>query len=121
MFPVYYLLHPDEMPSIMGLKIPQKFYCVLRQPAPLASITQPGAPTPWVNIAKAGFVHVVILIEDNPPYEPGPLRVLCSVHLQDLLDGGNTILPRLLRPQQSPQTQGKRRLARIPLAKGTGL
>ena len=39
-------------------------------------------------MAKAGFNHVVNLTEDTSSYDPNPLRLLCSLSLEDLAHGG---------------------------------
>ena len=72
------------MPSIPGLAVPYDFYCVLRQPAPLAGMPYPSPRTPWQDLAAAGFRHVICLEGDGPAYDPSPLIVSHRTSLQDL-------------------------------------
>jgi hypothetical protein len=83
------LIQPMDMPPITGLAVPNEFYWVLRQPAPLAGMSYPSPRTPWQNLAAAGFHHVVCLTGEGPAYEPSPLIISHSTHLQDLYGGGS--------------------------------
>ena len=55
------LIQPSDMPLITGLAVPDEFYWVLQQPAPLAGMSYPSSRTPWQDLAAAGFRHVVCL------------------------------------------------------------
>jgi protein-tyrosine phosphatase len=82
------LLDPAEMPSPSGLSVPLQFYLVTREPAPLAGMPYPGSDTPWQAYYELGLSHVVSLHNDpHRPYNPAPLAMLSSVHLQDLYNG----------------------------------
>jgi protein-tyrosine phosphatase len=82
------LLAPAEMPSLPGLSVPAQFYLVTRDPAPLAGMPYPGPNTPWAAFYELGLRHVVSLHSDPlRPYNPAPLALLSSVHLQDLYNG----------------------------------
>jgi protein-tyrosine phosphatase len=82
------LLAPAEMPSLPGLSVPLQFYLVTRDPAPLAGMPYPGPDTPWTAFYELGLRHVVCLHSDpHRPYNPAPLAMLSSVHLQDLYNG----------------------------------
>jgi protein-tyrosine phosphatase len=74
------------LPSVAGLETLQRFYQVLRSPAPLAGMAFPGRPS-WKAIAAAGFESVVCLTDSNPPYDPSPLRVLRALKFKDLIGG----------------------------------
>lgn len=82
------LLVPAEMPSVPGLSVPAQFYLVTREPAPLAGMPYPGPNTPWQTFYDLGLRHLVSLHNDpHRPYNPSPLAMLSSVHLQDLYNG----------------------------------
>jgi hypothetical protein len=65
---------PEALPSVQGLDTPQRFYRVLRTPAPLAGMAFPNRPS-WKDVAAAGFESLVCLTDNIPPYDPSPLRV----------------------------------------------
>ena len=77
---------PEALRSIPGLDTPQRFYQVLRAPAPLAGMSFPNRP-PWESVASAGFESIVCLTDNTPPYDPSPLRVLRAVRFKDLVAG----------------------------------
>ena len=77
---------PEALPSVPGLGTPQRFYQVLRVPAPLAGMSFPDRPS-WKAIAAAGFQSIVCLTNNTPPYDPSPLRVLRAVKFKDLVGG----------------------------------
>ena len=77
---------PETLPSVPGLGTPQRFYQVLRVPAPLAGMSSPDRPS-WKAIAAAGFQSIVCLTNNTPPYDPSPLRVLRAVKFKDLVGG----------------------------------
>src|SRR5262249_37598247 len=81
------LIPPGALRSVPGLETPQRFYQVLRSPAPLAGMPFPERLS-WKAIAAAGFESVVCLTNDTAPYDPSPLRVLRAVKFKDLI-GGN--------------------------------
>jgi len=82
------LLSPSDMPSVSGLSVPAQFYLITREPAPLAGMPYPGPNTPWQGYYDLGLRHVVSLHSDPlRPYNPTPLAMLSSVHLQDLYNG----------------------------------
>ena len=80
--------------SVPGLDTAQRFYQVLRAPAPLAGMSFTKAP-PWKIIASARFESIVCLTDNTPPYDPSPLRVLRALKFKDLVDGA-----RLDNPQR---------------------
>src|SRR3990170_6978828 len=80
------LVEPDDSPSIRGVQVPGELYWVLASPAPLAGMMYPRPDLPWSNLHAAGFAGVVAL---HPcQYDPAPLSVLFSEHLEDLVHGG---------------------------------
>jgi rhodanese/phosphatase family protein len=87
------LIQPSDMPPITGLAVPDEFYWVLQQPAPLAGMSYPSPRTPWQDLAAAGFRHVVCLTGAGPGYEPAPLIISHSTNLQDLYGGGSPRQP----------------------------
>jgi hypothetical protein len=78
------LLPISQFPALPGVSVPDGFYWLLREPAPLAGMAMPRPGTPWRAIYEAGFRHVVNLAEATPSYDPAPLLALCSVELEDL-------------------------------------
>lgn len=83
------LIQPLDMSLITGLAVPDEFYWVLQQPAPLAGMSYPSPRTPWQDLAAAGFRHVVCVTGEGPAYEPSPLIISHSTNLQDLYGGGS--------------------------------
>jgi protein-tyrosine phosphatase len=81
------LLEIEEMPPVAGLPVPERFYTVTREPAPLAGMSLPNQDTPWQELHKAGFRHVVCLMTGRPYYQPSPLNPLHAAALQDLVGG----------------------------------
>jgi protein-tyrosine phosphatase len=79
---------PAGLASVFGLDTPQRFYQVLREPAPLAGMSFPHRP-PWKSVAAAGFDSIVCLTDDVPPYDPSPLRVLRALRFKDLVGGSH--------------------------------
>src|SRR5436309_12273279 len=77
---------PEALPSVPGLGTPQRFYQVLRSPAPLAGMSFPDRPS-WKAVAAAGFESIVCLTNDTTPYDPSPLRVLRALRFEDLVGG----------------------------------
>jgi hypothetical protein len=87
------LIQPMGMPLITGLAVPDAFYWVLQQPAPLAGMCYPSPRTPWQDLAAAGFRHVICLEGDGPAYDPSPLIISHSTYLQDLYGGSLPCYP----------------------------
>lgn len=77
---------PEALRSVPGLDTPQRFYQVLRSPAPLAGMSVPDRPS-WKAVAAAGFESIVCLTNNTPPYDPSPLRVLRALKFKDLVGG----------------------------------
>jgi len=77
---------PEGLRSVPGLDTPQRFYRVLRAPAPLAGMSFPDRPS-WKAVAAAGFESIVCLTTNTPPYDPSPLRVLRALKFKDLVGG----------------------------------
>jgi len=77
----------DDMPRVPGLAVPADLYTVLKAPGLLAGMRLPDQETPWDELVAAGFSHVVCLTDDEPSYDPSPVRVLHAVALQDLYGG----------------------------------
>jgi len=84
---LYYLNDPSRMPNIEGIQVPYDFYWVLDTPGPLAGMQRPSDLTPWSNISRAGFGHVINLKDQSREYDPWPLEVAYSAALQDLYGG----------------------------------
>ena len=85
------LIEPNDGLSIYGVQLPQELYWVLTSPAPLAGMKYPRRDFPWSTLASVGFSQVVSL---HPgPYNPAPLSVLFSEHLEDLVHGGPPVEP----------------------------
>jgi hypothetical protein len=80
------LLDVRDMPSVPGLRVPAQFYIVAVEPVPIAGMAWPHS-TPWPEIGKLGFRHVICLAAKQPKYDPSPLTFACSVELQDLVSG----------------------------------
>jgi hypothetical protein len=82
------LLAPAEMPSLPGLSVPAQFYLVTRESCPPGRHALPGTQYPLAAFYELGLRHVVSLHSDPlRPYNPAPLALLSSVHLQDLYNG----------------------------------
>ncbi|WP_144440324.1 protein-tyrosine phosphatase family protein [Limnochorda pilosa] len=81
------LIEPDQGPHIAGLKIPSQLYWVLIDPIPLAGMRLPSSDWPWKALHDAGFDEVVSLHRGR--YDPRPLRLAFSAHLEDLVHGGD--------------------------------
>ena len=79
-------IQPEALRSVQGLDTPQRFYQVLRSPAPLAGMAFPDRPS-WKAVAAAGFESIVCLTDNVPPYDPSPLRVLRALKFKDLVGG----------------------------------
>jgi len=80
------LIAPNEGPPIVGLRIPEDLYWVLRSPAPLAGMRLPRGAWPWSAIHAHGFSDLVSLHPSN--YSPEPLTTVFAEHLEDLVHGG---------------------------------
>jgi len=86
------LIEPQDSPNIPGLSIPDAFYWVLQEPAPLAGMRHPYRQnTPWQKLHEAGFQTLISLTEcsDNPT----PLTRGCQVELEDLVYGEPPLSP----------------------------
>jgi protein-tyrosine phosphatase len=77
---------PEALKSVPGLDTPQRFYQVLRTPAPLAGMSFPERPS-WQAVSAAGFDSIVCLTNNAAPYDPSPLRVLRALQFEDLVGG----------------------------------
>lgn len=86
-------VQPEGLRSVAGLEAPQRFYRVLRAPAPLAGMSFPNRPS-WKAVAAAGFESIVCLTDSTPPYDPSPLRVLRALKFKDLVGGSRPDNPR---------------------------
>jgi Phage integrase family len=84
---------PESLRSAPGLDIPQRFYQVLRSPAPLAGMPFPER-LPWKAISNAGFQSIVCLTNNTSPYDPSPLRVPRAAKFEDLIGGGRPDNPK---------------------------
>jgi hypothetical protein len=72
--------------GIDGIDVPKELYWVLESPVPLAGMKYPRAGFPWWSLKAAGLSRIVSL---HPgPYDPAPLTLAFSEHLQDLGGGG---------------------------------
>ncbi len=91
------LLTVTEMPQIPGLTSPGRFYTILTDPAPLAGMASPDAHTPWSGLYAAGFRYVVCLADNDPSYDPTPLKHLYCCKLEDLNHGGDPSRPEVDR------------------------
>jgi hypothetical protein len=78
-------VEPGEGPAVGDLQIPKVLYWILSHP-PLAGMMFP-VNLDWQKLYDAGFTDVVSLEPDG--YDPSPLKLSFSAHLQDL-SGGRT-------------------------------
>jgi hypothetical protein len=81
------LLMVASMPRIRDLDIPEAFYLVMREPAPLAGMRQPSSNTPWSGLYQLGLRKVICLTENKPDYLPEPLSSAGHFPMQDLYQG----------------------------------
>lgn len=81
------LLLQWDVKKIEGVVVPQEFYWVVTEPAPLAGMVYPASSTPWPAMYDAGLRHVVCLTDGVPTYDPAPLTIAHAVALQDLYGG----------------------------------
>jgi protein-tyrosine phosphatase len=77
---------PEPLRSVPGLDAPERFYQVLRTPAPFAGMAFPRNVS-WHDVAAAGFELLVCLTDNSLPYDAAPLRVLRARTFEDLVDG----------------------------------
>jgi protein-tyrosine phosphatase len=103
------LLMVASMPRIPNLDVPEAFYLVMWNPAPLAGMCRPSSNTPWSKLYGLGLRKVICLTEDQPDYSPEPLSIAGHFPLQDLYHG---ILP------ANPQREAERvdQAARLALS-----
>lgn len=111
------LIKPEDMPEILGLRVPFKFYRILQSPAPLAGMSCPSSSTPWEKINALGFQHVVCLTETNPHYDPAPLNLIHATELEDFIRHRPT--PR--NPKEEQLIQEAVHIAREKLIAGEGV
>src|SRR4030042_1944072 len=82
------LIEPQEMPGVSGTIVPDAFYLVTRDPAPLAGMALPDWDgLSWASLAALGLKHIICLTDEVCPYDPAPLRLLLPIRLQDLVGG----------------------------------
>jgi len=68
--------------------VPESFYLVTRDPAPLAGMEYPRwGGFSWEALAVLGITHVVSLVGESLGYDPSPIRSSFCVRLQDLFGG----------------------------------
>ena len=84
-------VEPGKGLPISGVQVPQEVYWVLSSPAPLAGMRYPRHDFPWSALAGVGFSHIVSLHPGT--YDPSPLSVVFSEHLEDLVRGGPPARP----------------------------
>lgn len=87
------LVRVSDMPAVPGMDVPDRFYWVLRAPAPLAGMVAPSTSVPWNAIGAAGFRHVICLATEKPRYDPRPVMPALAVGLEDLFHGGSPVDP----------------------------
>ncbi len=109
-------LLPEEMPKLKGVRIPRDLYWVLQHPAPLAGMTYPSWDVPWRALHGSGFPHVVCLTHEEPEYDPSPLSLLFSMHLDDLVGLREPHDPR--RERHGIERAARSVLARLRLGEG---
>lgn len=81
------LIPPFDGTPVRGLRVPNEFYWVLDQPAPLAGMSLPSsALDSWNDLHEKGFTWVVCLCSEHPRYNPAPLKRLVTVELCDLVE-----------------------------------
>lgn len=97
------MMEPGVGESIAGVSLPSEFYWVLRTPAPLAGMKYPRGGFPWGELARVGFSRLVALHPGN--YDPSPLTILSTEHLQDLVGGGPPSKP--IREQETIANVGR--------------
>lgn len=95
--------------QITGVAVPTELYWVLAAPTPLAGMKYPRTSFPWSALKAAGFDQVVALHSGS--YDPAPLKVAFSEHLEDLFGGG----------PPGNQTEEKQRIKRAVSATLTAL
>lgn len=81
------LLALEEMPHIQELDIPEEFYLVTRDPAPLAGMHRPSISTPWNELHRIGLRQIVCLTKTLPDYKTDLLTIAGHFPLQDLFNG----------------------------------
>lgn len=104
------------MPRVEGVRIPHDLYWVLQDPAPLAGMTYPSWGTPWKRLHAVGFRHVVCLTHEHPQYDPGPLSILFSTRLEDLVGQRQPQNPR--RERDGIERAAQSALARLEAGEG---
>ena len=80
------LVDVTEGTQISGIDVPKELYWLLDSPTPLGGMRYPRTDFPWSNLRVAGFSQVVSLHPGS--YDPAPLTVAFSEHLDDLVSGG---------------------------------
>ncbi len=90
------LLEASDMPHIAGMKVPDAFFLVTRDPAPLAGMAYPDWDgLSWDALGGLGIMHVVCLTDEACPYDPAPLHPMVGDRLQDLAGGVSPKAPAL--------------------------
>lgn len=88
------LILPHQASEFHGLRVPDDFYWVLAEPAPLAGMLLPRLPFPdWDGLYSDGFRWIVCLCSEHPRYDPSPLGRLATMELTDLVEGGEPVEP----------------------------
>ena len=77
------LIPPKNSIQAQGLRPPEDFYWVLKDPIPLAGMCLPETNWPWQSIHNCGFKNLVSL---HPmEHDPTPLTSIYSLLLEDLV------------------------------------
>ena len=82
-----------DMAPLTRLRLPVFAYQVLNKPL-LAGMGDPAySCLPWAQLHALGFGYIVCLNNNNPKYDPQPLRFLWARQLEDLCGGRTPKMP----------------------------
>jgi protein-tyrosine phosphatase len=87
------LLDVSDMPRVPGLRVPEQFYTVALDPAPIAGMPWPSRSTPWSELGALSFCHVICLADSKPSYPLCHLQMVHATELEDLAAGGSPSNP----------------------------
>jgi len=87
------LLRASDMPNVAGLAVPSQFYTVTDKRVRIAGMSYPSPATPWAEIWRLEFRHVICLTDTRPHYSPSPLHMAHAARLEDLVSGDSPLEP----------------------------
>jgi hypothetical protein len=107
-----------DMPTVPGFETPRQLYCVAAAPAPLFGMEYPMYRTrdDWQVLYDAG-VRGVVCLDAPARYDPDPVRLLGTIDLEDLVDGGPPRDP----PGELARVEQAVKLVLASLERGEGL